>query len=59
MALCVKDKKLKKKIYKLMNVLDNKASKEYKKSNFKKGKKFELMSDRLYKKNYKKMWKIC
>jgi len=59
MAICVKNTKLKKRIFKSIRKYENLAIKAYEKGDMSKGKKYEKKSDRLYSKNYKKMFKRC
>ena len=58
MTLIVKNRKLRNKIYKSMNRYDKIALSFYKRGKIVKGKKYENKSFRLYKKNYKKMFKV-
>jgi hypothetical protein len=41
-----------------MNKYDDKAMAEYSKGNMKKGEMYEKKSDKLYDKNYSKMWEV-
>lgn len=56
MVLYVKDKNLKKEVYKRIRKNENSALKEYNKGNLKQGKKYEDMADKIYKKYYKRIW---
>lgn len=58
MSLKVKNPTLKKKIFRKMNSYDAKALREYRKGNLKKGRIYENASDRLYSKNYYKMFRV-
>lgn len=58
MPVEVKNPILKKKVFREMEKFDNKAFKAYKKGEMKLGKKFEAKSDKLYSKNYYKMFKV-
>lgn len=58
MALIVRDSKLKNQVFKKLDQYHNKAESNYKKGNMKLGKKYEKLGDDLYKKNYKKMFKV-
>ena len=58
MVITVKDTSLKKKIFKQMNKFDDLALRGYKKGNLSKGRKLESRSDKLYSKNYSKIFKI-
>lgn len=58
MPILVKNAKLKNQIYRKMNQLENKALKLYDVGKIKEGRKFEDRSDKLYKDNYYKMFRI-
>ena len=58
MAIFVKNKELKKKIFKSMKKYDDLAIKAYNKGNLARGRKYEAKSDKLYKDNYNKMFGI-
>lgn len=56
--LYIKNPKLRKRIFKSIRRYENLALKFYKKGKITQGKKYEVKSDRLYKKNYNKMFGI-
>lgn len=56
MAIYVKNKRLKKRVFKQLDKYDKLTMKEYKKGNIKKGRIYEAKSDKLYKDNYYKMF---
>ena len=58
MVVTEKNPALKKKIFKKMSVYDKKALVCYRKGDMKCGKKNEAISDRLYKNNYSKIFKV-
>ena len=58
MTVTIKNPSLHKKIFKKIDKYDSKAIKCYEKGNMKGGRRFEKISDNLYKNNYRKMFKI-
>jgi len=58
MVLTIKNKKLHRETYKKLDKLHDKALKNYNLGKVKEGLKFEKLADKLYSKNYKKIWKI-
>lgn len=58
MVLKVKNAQLRARVFKTMNRYDKLAIKAYRRGDMKSGKKHESASDRIYKKNYSKMFTI-
>lgn len=58
MSIIVRNPTLHREVFKKMDYYDKKAMFYYKNKNMKLGNKYELLSDKLYKKYYKKMFKI-
>jgi hypothetical protein len=58
MAVIVKNPKLRSRVFKQMRVADNMALKAYSRGDMKSGKKWERISEKLYKRNYSKMFSI-
>jgi len=56
MVIKVKNRKLRAKVFKRMRDLDKKAIKAYRDGDIFNGKKYERMSDKVYKQNYWKMF---
>jgi len=58
MVVTVKNPTLKARVFRQMGRYDSLALKAYKAGNMSKGSKYEKVSDRLYAKNYSKMFKV-
>ena len=58
MVVTVKNPALKTKVFRQMGRYDSLALRAYKAGNMSKGSKYEKISDRLYAKNYYKMFKV-
>ena len=56
MVVYIKNPILKRRVFKSMNRYDNLAIKAYGKGKMRQGKKYETVSDRLYAKNYNKIF---
>ncbi len=58
MVITIKNRALKKKVFSQMDKFDKRALSEYKKGNMIEGRRLEKKSDKLYDKNYNKIFKI-
>lgn len=57
-VIYVKDKVLKRRVFARMKIYDDRAISAFKRGDMEKGKAYEKMSDKLYAKNYRKMFGV-
>ena len=58
MPIYVKNQRLKTQVFKSMDYWDTLSLKAYKQGDLKKGKKYENKSDKIYRENYHKIFKV-